>query len=94
MASCFRVVFRIKVPRLDDPGRLVCRRISRGKTSPVYHSEKTYDISELYVCVRHRHVDEFWNAKWRAFVTTVGTCWSPGRRPFLNGGLLAYATRP
>ena len=52
----------------------VCRGVSQGKTSPAYHSEKTYDFSALYICVRDRRVDEFWDAGWRAFVTTTGTC--------------------
>ena len=56
-----------------------------GFTGPPNHSEKTDDFSALYICVRDGRVDEFWDAEWRAFVTTAGTCKSAGGRPFLNG---------
>src|SRR6476646_517331 len=67
---------------------LGCRGVSQGKTSPAYHSEKTYDFPALYICVGHQRVDEFWDAGWMAFVTTTGSCRSARCRPFLNGGFL------
>ena len=70
----------------------LCRGVSQGKTSPAHHSEKTYDFSALYICVRNRRVDEFWNAGWRRFGTITGTCRSAGRRLFQNGGYLTRIT--
>ena len=52
----------------------------RGQNGPASHSEKTYDFSALYISIRNRGVDEFWNTGWRAFVTTTGTCRSAGRQ--------------
>ena len=40
----------------------VCRGVSQNKTSPEYLSKKTYDISALYISVRNRRIDEFWDA--------------------------------
>ena len=59
-----------------------------GNTSPENHSDKTYEFPALYISIRNRRVDEFWNTGWRAFVTTTGTCRSAGHRPFLNRSLV------
>ena len=62
----------------------VCRSISQVTDQPGYQSEKTYDFSALYISVRNRRIDEFWDAGSRAFVTTTGISRSTGHRTFLN----------
>ena len=63
---------------------------TRPKINPQLNN-KPLSGTTIY-SVRNRRVDEFWDAGWRAFVTTTGTCRSAGRRPFLNGGLLTSVT--
>ena len=64
-----------------------------GHDQPGYQSEKTYDFSALYISVRNRRIDEFWDAGSRAFVTTTGISTSAGHRPFLNRWLSDSLTR-
>jgi hypothetical protein len=57
---------------------------------PPSHSEKRYDFSALYISVRQRRSDEFWNPGSRAFVATTETHTYAGRRRFLNGPLTTF----
>ena len=59
--------------------RFVCRDVSRPRAALAPQSEKTYGFSALYMSVRIRRVDEFWNAARRSFIG--------GHRPYLNGGM-------
>jgi hypothetical protein len=56
-------------------------RLTKGD-GPESQSEKTYEFPALYISIRNRRVDEFWNTRWRAFVATSGRCGSAGDRPF------------
>src|SRR5688572_10444136 len=66
------------------PNSLVCRSVLQGKTSPASQSEKRYGFSTLYICVRDRRADEFWEGtKWVSHFAGVER--RVARRPCLNG---------
>jgi hypothetical protein len=50
--------------------------------------------SRHYICVSETQcVDEFWDARWKAFVTITESCGNAGQSPFLNGRFLGRFTR-
>ena len=66
-------------PYMDCSKTFLCRVIWPSQNGHQSQSEKTYGFSALYMSVRIRRVDEFWNAARRSFIG--------GHRPYLNGGM-------
>ena len=80
-------------PRRALPHQTNLKRSEQTFFGTLFVSQKTYEFSTLYICVRNQRVDEFWDGWRREFVMTVGTVEIGSDETCLNGGLPAFAFR-